>query len=300
MGEKLGVVSNIWARRLAAGDRFEELAVRFAKEGFPDIEIRDGDYLQASEFGLFLRDIVKMSEQYPAAAWKAVCEALSSGQNPAEAILPIDRPLFDRIRRFKEITSEATFTYAIQHPWLGGPDDPDAHDRRIVAAKKLALLFSSRHARMRLVDLSSADPIDMTAAAVNLNRYRSLAGELPVIHAVENARQSATLTLKIAAEAGFLIAYDEANLFFPGDRVLEPPELFRESLDPRSLASVHLKQKSGAEVLPHLCAGRVDLHGILKWMRKLSYAGDLLLETAASENPLRDARTSRDYLLALG
>jgi len=297
--EKLGVVSNIWAKRLSAGDRFEDLALRFGKEGFSDIEIRDGDYLRKSEFGVFLSEIEKISEPYPAAEWKEVCEALSFGKHPAEAIRPMDRSLFERIRRFKEKTSGITFTYALQHPWLSRPDDEEANDRRIISAKKIAFLFSSSCARMRLVDLCSPEPLDASAAAANLEHYRSLASELPVIHTVENSRLSALLTLKIAARAGFFMAYDEANLFLPGDRILEPPERFWESLDPRSLVSVHFKQKSAGEVLPHLCPGRVDLSGILSRIRKLSFTGDLLLETAESENPLQEAKMSRDYLLGL-
>ena len=137
------------------------------------------------------------------------------------------------------------------------------------------------------------------AAAANLDRYHSLASELPIIHAVENSNQSAVLTLKIAAGAGFFMVYDEANLFLSGDRILEPPECFWEKLAPRSLVSVHLKQKSAEEVLPHLGPGRVDLSGILSWVRKISFTGDLLLENAASETPLQEAKMSRNYLLGL-
>jgi sugar phosphate isomerase/epimerase len=297
--EKLGVVSTIWAKRLSAGDRFEDLALCFGREGFSDIEIRDGDYLRNSDFGGFLSEIEKVSEQYPAAAWKGVCEALSSGGNPAAAIRPADRPFFERVRRFREKTESITFTYALQHRWLSRPDDQEAHDRLIVAAKKLAFLFSSRCARIRLVDLSSPEPIDTSAAAANLDRYHSLASELPVIQAVENSNQPALFTWKIAAGANFFMVYDEANLYLPGGRILEPPVRLWESLNPRSLVSVHLKQKSAEEVLPHLGPGRVDLAGILSWIRKIPFTGDLLLENAASENPLQEAERSRNYLLGL-
>ncbi|MDP1989873.1 MAG: hypothetical protein Q8K00_02525 [Syntrophales bacterium] len=297
--EKLGVVSNIWAKRLSAGDRFEDLLLRFGKEGFSDIEIRDGDYLRNSEFGVFLNEIERISEPYPAAAWKGVCEALSSGGISAEAIRPTDRPFFERIRRFKEKTSGITLTYALQHPWMSRPDDVEENDRRIISAKKLAFLLSPSFARMRLVDLSSSKPIDVSVASANLDRYCSLASELPVIHAVENSHESALLTLKIATEAGFFIAYDEANLFLPGDLIIEAPELFWESLDPRSLVSVHLKQKSADGVLPHLGPGRVDLSGIMSRVRKIAFTGDVLLESAASENPLEAAKMSRDYISGL-
>ncbi len=59
--EKLGVVSTIWAKCLSAGDRFEDLVLRFGKEGFLDIEIRDGDYLRNSENPL---QEAKMSRDY--------------------------------------------------------------------------------------------------------------------------------------------------------------------------------------------------------------------------------------------
>jgi len=43
----------------------------------------------------------------------------------------------------------------------------------------------------------------------------------------------------------------------------------------------------------------VDLSAIMSRVRKLSFSGDLLLENAASENPLQEAKLSRDYLLSL-
>jgi hypothetical protein len=296
--EKLGVVCNILARRLAAGDRFEDLALRFAKEGFTDIEIRDGDYLRKSAFGVFLDEIDKTAAAYPAAAWKGVCEALSSGANPGEAIRPADRALFDGIRRFTEKTAGITLTYALMHPWLSRPADQRQDDLRIIAAKKLAFLLSPRSARMRLVDSASPEPFDDSAAGANLRRYCTLAGGLPVIHAVENSRRPASLFLKIAAAADFSLAYDEANLFLPVDRIVEEPERFWESLDPRFLASIHLKQKSfkDSSPLPCLGPGRVDIHGIMRHVRRISYIGDILLENAPSDDPLQDAKKSRDYV----
>ena len=34
MFEQLGIVTNIWARRMESGERFEELALQFGDNGF--------------------------------------------------------------------------------------------------------------------------------------------------------------------------------------------------------------------------------------------------------------------------
>ena len=43
MFDKLGVVTNIWAKRMEDGDQFQELAVQFGQDGFQHLEVRDGD-----------------------------------------------------------------------------------------------------------------------------------------------------------------------------------------------------------------------------------------------------------------
>ena len=55
--EKLGIVTNIWTKRMEGGDRFEDLARQFGDQGFKDMEVREGDYLRNSEFGSLIGEI---------------------------------------------------------------------------------------------------------------------------------------------------------------------------------------------------------------------------------------------------
>ena len=46
MFEKLGIVTNIWAKEIENGARFDDLMVEFGTNGFRDMEVREGDYLR--------------------------------------------------------------------------------------------------------------------------------------------------------------------------------------------------------------------------------------------------------------
>ena len=74
MFDKLGVVTNCWAKVLEGGARFEELMARFAEKGFRHLEIRDGDYLRHSAFGRFIEDIERAMSHYSDEVWKEICE----------------------------------------------------------------------------------------------------------------------------------------------------------------------------------------------------------------------------------
>ena len=52
MIDRLGVVTNIWTDRLAAGDRFEDLVAEFYQNGFRYMELRDSDEFRAFPFGV--------------------------------------------------------------------------------------------------------------------------------------------------------------------------------------------------------------------------------------------------------
>ena len=84
----------------------------------------------------------------------------------------------------------------MSHPWLSAPNDIKVDTQKIIIAKKLAYLLCPSRARLRLVDLETEGEIDEDAAIDNLKRYNTLLPEYPMIFAVENARQSAPLTLK--------------------------------------------------------------------------------------------------------
>ena len=73
MFDKLGVVTNIWAKRMEDGDQFQELAVQFGQDGFQHLEVRDGAYLRNSEFGNLIQEIETAIGAYTADQWKDIC-----------------------------------------------------------------------------------------------------------------------------------------------------------------------------------------------------------------------------------
>ena len=77
--ERLGIVTNIWTKRIDGGDRFEELARQFGDHGFKDMEVREGDYLRNSEFGDLIGEIETSMGRYTDEQWKAICDAIWEG-----------------------------------------------------------------------------------------------------------------------------------------------------------------------------------------------------------------------------
>jgi sugar phosphate isomerase/epimerase len=307
MFEKLGVVTNIWAKRMEDGDSFAALARRFGDHGFKDMEVRDGDYLRNSNFGVLIREIEMAMSRYTDVQWKQTCEAVWAGEGWRGEVQASDRDLFQRARDFVEQVGDLVLSYAVSHPWLSPPENIEADNQKIVRAKKLAYLLRPRGARLRLVDLTTAgacpEPergeIDPEAAVANVQRYRSLAPDYPMAFAVENARQPATLTLGVAVRGGALLTYDEANTYREDGATLNPPETFWDAVKMENLTSVHFKQKTAAGVLSQVGDGFVDFAAMARRLAAGSYKGDLLLENTPTAHPLEDAIRSRDYLSRL-
>ena len=117
-----------------------------------------------------------------------------------------------------------------------------------------------------------------------------------MVFAVENARQPATFTLDLAVQGGAQLTYDEANTYQPDGTRLNTPEAFWSAVKMEHLTSVHFKQKTAEGVLSQVVDGFVDFRAIAHRLREGNYAGDLLLENTATDQPLVDAIRSREYL----
>ncbi len=76
MFEKLGIVTNIWAKEIENGARFVDLMVEFGTNGFRDMEIREGDYLRNSEFGTLIQKIEDSMLDYTDAEFKTLCDSV--------------------------------------------------------------------------------------------------------------------------------------------------------------------------------------------------------------------------------
>ena len=297
--ERLGIVTNIWTKRIDNGDRFEDLTRQFGDHGFKDMEVREGDYLRNSEFGGLVGEVEAAMERYTDAQWKAICDAIwEEGQDPA--VTAEDSSLFARVSAFVELARDLRLSYAMSHSWLAAPEDLEADTQQIIRAKKLAYLLCPVNARLRIVGLApTGKKTDPQAAVANVKRYRSLLPNCPMVFAVENSRQPATFTLDLAVQGGALLTYDEANTYRSDGTTLNPPEEFWSAVRMVDLTSVHFKQITADGVLTQVGDGYVDFAAIGKRLETGSYKGDLLLENTPTDQPLEDAISSRVYLSSL-
>jgi hypothetical protein len=174
-----------------------------------------------------------------------------------------------------------------------------ADNLKIIRAKKLAYLLCPETARLRFVDPQFAGPADDSVVVANLERYRSLLEDYPVILCVENSKLSATRTLTLTISGGALLAYDEANIYGVDGSRLNSPADFWNVVRMNDLASVHIKQKNESGVLTKIDDGFVDFKTILRHLKEGRYTGDLLFENAPSDHPLQDTIQSREYLLKI-
>ena len=297
--EKLGIVTNIWTKRIDDGDRFEDLARQFGNHGFKDMEVREGDYLRNSEFGGLIGEIEMAMGRYTDEQWKAICDVIwKGGQDPA--VTAEDGALFARVSAFVELARDLKLSYAMSHSWLAAPEDLEADTQQIIQAKKLAYLLCPANARLRIVGLApTGGKTDPQAAVANVERYRSLLPNCPMVFAVENSRQPATFTLDLAVQGGALLTYDEANTYRDDGTTVNPPEEFWSTVKMEDLTSVHFKQKTADGVLTQVGDGYVDFAAIGKRLVAGGYKGDLLLENTPTDQPLEDAVSSRVYLSSL-
>ncbi len=300
MFEKLGIVTNIWAKEIENGARFDDLMVEFGANGFRNMEVREGDYLRNSEFGMLINNIETAMLEYTHEDFKDICDSVwnSIATGDVVDINTTKHPaLFKEIAEFVRKASGLTLSYAMSHPWLSTPVDSEADTQKIVRAKKFAYLLCPHQARLRLVDLDTDGEIDENIAITNLKHYASLLPEYPMVFAVENAKQSATLTLRLAVAGGVKLTYDETNTYRADGTILNPPEEFWGNVKMDDLTSVHFKQKTEAGVLSVVGDGFVDFKVIAQHLQSRDYIGDLLLENAPTIHSLADALKSREHLL---
>ena len=300
MFEKLGIVTNIWAKEIENDARFSDLMVEFGENGFKDMEVREGDYLRNSEFGQLIDSLEDAMLAYTDSEFKDICDTIwdcANTRKEYDSINTRHRELFNEVFVFAQKAIGLTLSYAMSHPWLSEPDDLETDTEKIIIAKKLAYMLCSSGARLRLVDLDTEGEIDENAAIGNIRRYVSILPTYPMTFAVENARQSASLTLKLAVAGGAKLTYDETNTYRPDGTTLNTPQEFWGSVRMDDLTSVHFKQKTEDGVLSEVGDGYVNFSTIKKHLKSGNYMGDLLLENTATTHSLLDAINSREYLL---
>ena len=299
MFERLGIVTNIWSKRMGGGDGFVALARQFGDHGFKDMEVRDGDYFRDSPFGSFIQQLEAAMGRYTDDQWQTISDAIWRREAWQDSAQAGDGALFQEVNTFVDNVRDLTLSHAISHAWLAPVQDTEADNRRIIRAKKLAYLFRPHGARLRLVDPTTQGEIDPHVAIANVRRYRSLLPDYPMTFAVENARQPATFTLNLAVESGALLTYDEANTYDNDGATVNTPDEFWRAVKMENLTSVHFKQKTADGVPAQVGDGYVDFGRIARHLAEANYGGDLLLENTPTDRPLEDAIRSRAYLLGL-
>jgi len=298
MFDKLGIVTNCLARRLAHNDGFENLIEAFVQHGFMHIEIRDGDYLRNSDFGKVLEGLETALQHYSDREWQGLCVAIHDGKShQVPGLQAREQWSINTIDRLLKQNPDIVLSYAMAHPWTRPPENRTEDDRCIIQAKKIAYLLSPAKARLRLVDMNAKTPLDNNAAVFNLQRYRDLAPECPLALAVENSALPAHEILDLADQSDVHLAYDEANIFYPDGTPMGDPERFWERVTAHRLISVHLKQINHHGVLASLGEGFVDLPRLVNRLSELPHEGDWLLEYQATDQPIQDAIHSREILL---
>ena len=247
-----------------------------------------------SAFGDLIAQVEAAMPAYTDAEFRGICDALRGG----DAVETAHPDLFASVRTFMEKAAPLTLSYAMSNRWLAGGDVTEADRAEIARGKKLAYLLCPARPRLRLVDIETEGTIDEAAAIATLKDYEAVLPEYPMLFAVENARQTATQTLKIAVAAGARLTYDETNTYRADGTTLNAPSEFWNAVRMEDLTSVHFKQKTEAGVLSVVGDGFVDFRAIAKHLRTGNYTGDLLLENRPTERSLQDALESRAYLMA--
>jgi len=301
MLEKFGVISNCWAKALEKGVRFEDLIVQFAEQGFTYQEVRDAEYLRATEFGRYLDTIEEAMLRYSDESWKEICDSIRQKQGWEQLAKKEDQSLFKHMADFVEITEGLVISYAAAHRWLNEPENIDEDNDRIRKGIKLAYLLSTPGmARLRLVDIEPAEEVDPAVAVANLKRYRSLLPDYPMTYAIEHAHQTVPQTHDLALRGGFLLAYDEANIYIKGGPVPGELDDFWDKAGLSDLTSVHLKQIGDQGFSSSLTReGFVDISVLLERLEGMGYEGEFLLENVPTDQPMEDALESRAFILAL-
>lgn len=295
--DKIGIISNCWALALKNGERFEDLADRFVRNGFAHLEIRDGDYLRCSPFGGLLTRIEEAMDRYSDTEWKTICTGLASDRS-GEAILKSGQADLEKeIRSFLSAVTGFQVSYAISHPWLSAADDRPSENRCLATAIKVAYLLSPSKARLRLVAPPQENNFQFEVATANLKRYRSLLPDYSLTYAVENGLGVSAVRISEAARAGgFVMAYDEANVYGNDGTALHDPGDFRQGATRESLASIHLKQRNRDGNMPRLAPGYVDFKAVFRRAREMNYQGDWLFELTPTSDPLESALQSLAFL----
>ena len=301
MLEKFGIISNCWAKELEKGTPFEDLVMQFAEQGFTYQEVRDAEYLRATEFGRFLDTVEEAMPRYSDASWKQICDAIHQKQGWDQLAEEEDRSLFERAAHFVEITRDLVISYAAAHRWLNAPENMDEDNERIRKAIKLAYLLSTiGMARLRLVDIEPLEEVDPEAAVSNLQRYRGLLPDYPMTYAIEHAHQTLPQTHDLALRGGFLFAYDEANIYIKGGPIPGELEDFWARVELGHLTSVHLKQRGAQGFSTSLAAeGFVDFAALMDRLKAIGYEGEFLLEKVPTDEPMEEAVASLEFMHAL-
>ena len=249
----LGLVSNCWRVQLENGIPLGALIAEAVRRRLTVIELRQG----------------------------SLGEFESGPQHVPDAVR-----LADLGRQFPEVQ----FNVAIAGPYLSG--SVSGSDALFAAGRDAALaLANGRPPHLRLVDLQtqpeqcSASSVEV--AAHGLVELTESMLEVAGILSVEHARQPwpwfdsvmHAARQQLGERSSLLrLCFDPCNLLLT-ERAQDVADIV-ESVEPRDVSMIHVKQRRDGQVQPNVGDGDLDWPNLLATLRRRGHAGPVLFEIA--------------------
>jgi sugar phosphate isomerase/epimerase len=168
-------------------------------------------------------------------------------------------------------------------------------------AQEAAAIASEVGARNLLIPVTSSEGIDAEEArgrwVLGMRSCANAAERHGVVFALENVGQPFAQTGEQLASIVDEIGSTAVKAYYdPGNAVYDNLDAIAdiEALG-RRISQVHMKDPGG----DHLGEGRMDIPAVIKALRAADFTGWIMLETPATDDPLKASRMNLEYLRKL-
>ncbi len=249
----LGLVSNCWKVQLDSGTPLDSLITEAVRRGLTAIELRQG----------------------------------SLGEYEAG---PTCVPQADRLAELARRFPEVRFNVALSLPCLGG--DLSREDSLFLAGRAAAMAMAmGQSPHLRLVDLQTR-PDQCLASSIESAARRlvelteamvEVEGQLSIEHARQpwswlDSVMSAARRRLGERSSRLRLCFDPCNLLLT-ERAEEVAGIV-ESVEPKEVSMIHVKQRRNGQVQPDFGDGDLDWPQLLETLRRRGHTGPVLLEIA--------------------
>lgn len=249
----LGLVSNCWKVQLDSGISLDSLMTEAVRRGMTVIELRQG----------------------------------SLGEYEAG---PTCVPQGDRLAELARRFSEVRLNVALSLPCLGG--ELSREDFLFLAGRSSAMaLANGQSPHLRLVDLQTRPEqclaSSIESAARRLVELTAAMIEVEGVLSIEHARQPWSWFDSVMRAARrrlgerssrLRLCFDPCNLLLT-ERAEDVVGIV-ESVAPKDVSMIHIKQRRDGQVQPNLGDGDLDWPKLLRMLRRRGHTGPVLLEIA--------------------